>query len=129
MRVVSVAPTLLSLGLAVSLGALAAGAAHAASAETAAIKRGAHRGQPSQTAPDRTGSIARAPNTFGPPAPLVAEDETSLVLYYLPDAPRSRVRACGERWRAKRLAGETGDENWRDFAAKCLVAVEGSVAP
>ena len=99
---------------------------------TAVPRKPARRSQPPhavQAAPDRTGSIARPADSFGPPAPLSPADDGSLAFYYLPDAPRSRMRACGETWRAKRLAGETGDEDWRDFATKCLVAAEAPPSP
>ena len=109
--------------------ALAAGLGHAALAQGAATRKAGQRGLPAQTAPDRTGSVARTQDQFGPPAPLVAEDDAALAFYYLPNAPRTKVRACGETWRAKKMAGEAGDESWRDFAAKCLVAAEAPTSP
>ena len=108
-------------------GPLAAEAAHGeASAKTP------HHSQPARTgqaAPDRTGSLARAslprtpsqPPGAAIPAPAEADDAL-LVPTTLPAAPRSRMVACGETWQAMKMNGTTGDDSWREFAMKCLVA-------
>lgn len=95
-----------------------------------------HRSQPAHTgqaAPDRTGSIAKAaparpsPGPGAPAAvPMQPAEEGPLVPVLLPNVPRSRMIACGETWRAMKMNGTTGDDSWRDFAMKCLVAREAA---
>lgn len=98
--------------------AAAVGAALLASiglAEAREPARHGHRAQPvppSQTAPDVTGTTAKI-------APM-PDDETLPPLFNLPVASRARMRVCGERWQAKKMAGQAGDEIWRDFATECL---------
>ncbi len=95
-------------------------------AETAG-KKVTHRSQPAhaaQSAPDRTGSLAK-PQTGTAENPSVAvavEHDTVPEPVYLPDVPRTRMRACGEIWREKKMTGDVGDGDWRDFAFKCLAA-------
>lgn len=93
--------------------------------------RKAHRSTPvhsARTAPDITGAIAKAP---APAAPVVSpppeDDDRIPPPFELPAASRARVRACGKTWRDMKLAGTTGDDDWRDFALKCLVG-KGSTA-
>ena len=103
-----------------------AGSTRRAMAEPTA-KKLAHRSQPAraaQSAPDRTGSIAK-PQTeaAGKASTATASDNEAVPEpVYLPDVPRTRMRACGELWRQKKLAGDTGDGDWRDFAFHCLSA-------
>ena len=83
----------------------------------------ARRGVPARTlktAPDVTATIAK-PSV---PAPRSSPLESEGVIpppFKLPSATRARVRACGEAWRDMKLAGKTLDDDWRDFALKCLV--------
>lgn len=94
--------------------------------------RKGHRSQPARTgqaAPDRTGSITpaapRPPEQSPPPVDASTDaDRGPFVPILLPNAPRSRMIACGEAWRARKLAGTTGDDSWRDFAMVCLTAKE-----
>ena len=107
----------------------------AAHAEPPAKKAGV-RTQPARTknaAPDRTGSIARSQNAPLFPAPGNATvhppKEAPLTPFYLPDVARTRMHACGETWQAKKMAGDTGSDDWRDFAVKCLAGKETASAP
>ena len=93
-----------------------------------------HRSQPArtaQTAPDRTGSIAKAILPRPPSETTVPvsaspvpdrSDEGPFVPVLLPTVPRGRMIACGEAWRSMKMQGTTGDDSWRDFALTCLVA-------
>jgi hypothetical protein len=38
----------------------------------------------------------------------------------LPPASRQRIHACGLEWEKMKLAGQTIDKSWRDFAEVCL---------
>ncbi len=38
----------------------------------------------------------------------------------LPPAPRQRIHACGLEWEKMKMAGQTIDKSWRDFAEICL---------
>lgn len=110
--------------ISIVLGATMALVAQPCSASTRA--RQARRSQPAhvkQSAPDVTGSLAKADaNPAADPAKPVGVQAAPDVLhpYYLPATSRLRMRDCGEQWRSKRMAGETGDDDWRDFAIKCL---------
>ena len=109
-----------------------------ASAREEGPAKKAHRSQPARTAqaaPDRTGSIERnapmrpaavasAPITA--PAVPSDSDDGALVPVTLPNVPRSRMVSCGETWRTMKMNGATGDDSWRDFALKCLVAKDAS---
>lgn len=93
--------------------------------DTAAPHRGQGRRSPplSQTAPDTTGTVLpRNGAASGAPAPSQADEEALPPLFNLPDATRTRMRRCGEKWRAIKMAGDAGEEIWRDFATKCLAA-------
>lgn len=81
---------------------------------------------PARSALDVTGTIAKAPIAALPP-PAATDDDKVPPPFKLPAASRARVRACGETWRDMKLAGTTGDDDWRDFALKCLVG-RGSTA-
>ncbi len=89
-------------------------------------KKPTRRAQPAraaQSAPDRTGSIART--AMGPAVPKPATPEPAdgvLTPIYLPSAPRSRMLACGEAWHVMKMNGTAGDDSWREFAFKCLAA-------
>ena len=73
---------------------------------------------PSRAAPDVTATITKS----APQEPAGSGNGGAIPPpFKLPSAPRARVRACGETWRDMKLAGTTGDDNWRDFALKCLV--------
>lgn len=90
---------------------------------SAEMPRKGRRSVPSHTAraaPDITATIAKqvAPR---PPATSVARDAEIPTPITLPIASRARYRACGETWRDMKLAGTTGDDDWREFAFKCLV--------
>ncbi|MTV32249.1 hypothetical protein GJ654_14765 [Rhodoblastus acidophilus] len=67
----------------------------------------------------------RPPETTTPAQPLerqpVDVDVQSLQPYNLPPASRAKMRACGEEWRAMKLAGQAGGLTWRTFAEQCLV--------
>lgn len=77
-----------------------------------------------RTSPDGTKPAARSSS---PPTRDAAEaDKTIPPPFTLPVASRTKVRACGEKWRDMKLAGTTLDEDWRDFALRCLVG-KGSV--
>ncbi len=79
-----------------------------------------------KTAPDVTATLAKP----GVPAPRALPPENEDVApppFKLPSATRARVRACGEAWRDMKLTGMTRDDDWRDFALKCLVG-KGSAA-
>ena len=106
---------------------------------TAVVAQPAHRAKRAQPAttshasPETTGTIATAspkPTGGKTPAAMLASipdastpDEGELPpLFNLPSASRSRMRACGERWKQMKLDGEAGDEIWRDFATTCLAA-------
>lgn len=85
-----------------------------------------------QSAPDITGSISKADSRASADAAKpVGVTATPDVLkpYYLPATSRAHMRECGERWRSKRMAGETGDDDWRDFATKCLATRMTADAP
>ena len=82
---------------------------------------------PARTAPDVTGAIAKAPVPAAPVTPSTEDDDRTPPPFELPAASRARVRACGETWRDMKLAGTTGDDDWREFALKCLVG-KGSTA-
>lgn len=76
---------------------------------------------PSRAAPDITATIPkRATPPKAAPIPAKPDDETLPPPFYLPNAPRSRMRACGEQWQAVKLSGHAGSKTWRDFATKCL---------
>ena len=84
----------------------------------------AHRSVPAtvaRSAPDTTGSIS--PN-MQPPA---AGADVLPPPFTLPKASRARMRACGHKWESMKEAGTTGDDIWRDFATKCLAAVDDPV--
>ena len=113
-----------SVGMVFAL-ALVLGAPQAVTAEALAKKTARHS-QPartSQSALDRTGTIAKPPIAPSPKSSAgPVESEAMPVPFYLPDVPRARMRACGESWRAKKMAGDVGDSDWRDFAIACLAA-------
>ncbi|MBB4196699.1 hypothetical protein CCR94_12105 [Rhodoblastus sphagnicola] len=76
-------------------------------------------------APSATTPEACAPNCPNAGAATgrqpVDVDVGSLQPYNLPPASRERMRACGEDWRARKLAGQATGLTWRSFAEKCLV--------
>jgi hypothetical protein len=87
--------------------------------------RHSHPASAAQSAPDMTGSV-RPPQSAAmggaagePPATAPAPVDV-LTPFYLPDVSRRRMHACGEAWRERKLAGEAGDDTWRDFATRCL---------
>ncbi len=91
-----------------------------AAAETVSRARRSVPARPLKTAPDVTATIAK-PSVPAPRSlPLESEDVIPPP-FKLPSATRARVRACGEAWRDMKLAGTTLDDDWRDFALKCLV--------
>jgi hypothetical protein len=65
------------------------------------------------------------PAEAAPAQPLerqpVDVDVQSLQPYNLPPASRAKMRACGEEWRAMKLAGQAAGLTWRTFAEQCLV--------
>ena len=62
------------------------------------------------------------PAAPAPPARQPVDvDVQSLQPYNLPPASRAKMRACGEEWRAMKLAGQAVGLTWRTFAEKCLV--------
>ncbi len=73
-------------------------------------------------APDTTATIA---------APKVDPDQNEAlpVPFNLPQAPRTRMRACGERWQNIKLTGQAGDQTWREYATKCLAQSESAKLP
>lgn len=80
----------------------------------------------SRTSPDVTGTIAK-PQV---PRPLAGPEADAIPQpFTLPVASRARVRSCGATWRDMKLAGTTGDDDWRDFALKCLVGKGPSPSP
>lgn len=82
------------------------------------MARHPHRSQPAhvtQSAPDVTGTISK---------PAASDEAEALVPYYLPNVPRSRMRSCGETWHSMKMSGGTGDDDWRDFAKKCLATAQ-----
>ena len=101
--------------------------------EAVGAKKPAGRTQPARTrnaAPDRTGSIAKSdaePRLQTPAA--VPADEAPLTPFYLPEVARPRMHDCGETWHAKKMAGETGSDDWRDFAIKCLAGKDAPPSP
>ena len=82
---------------------------------------------PAKTAPDITGAITKSPQPVALPPQDESDDGQVPPPFKLPAATRARVRACGAAWRDMKLAGTTGDEDWRDFALKCFVG-KGSTA-
>ena len=91
------------------------------------------RSQPArttQTAPDTTGAIAKSqapqpkPQHSGPEEASAKPENPILTPFYLPNVPRTLMRACGETWRAKKMAGNAGDDDWREFAINCLAAAK-----
>jgi hypothetical protein len=81
------------------------------------------RGQPSpnpaQPNPSPPGAAAPA---LAPDGRLPVDvDVQQLQPYNLPPASRAKMRACGEEWRAMKLAGQAAGLTWRTFAEKCLV--------
>jgi len=99
--------------------------AQAAQPNSKRASRRSHAASTAQSAPDVTGTL---PNSLSgkltssnvTAAPVSTPDPEVLRPYYLPDVPRERMRACGESWHTRKMAGETGDDDWRDFATKCL---------
>lgn len=81
----------------------------------------------SRTAPDVTATIAKPAAAAPPQAAVTKDDDVVPPPFTLPAASRAKVRSCGETWRDRKLAGTTGDDDWRDFALKCLVD-QGSAA-
>ena len=68
----------------------------------------------------------QTPSPPANPAPPVGRqpvdvDVQSLQPYNLPSASRAKMRACGEEWRAMKLAGRAVGLTWRIFAEQCLV--------
>lgn len=94
--------------------------AHVAAAETAHKARRIVPAHILKTAPDVTATIAKSSVPAPRALPFQSEDVVPPP-FKLPSATRARVRACGEAWRDKKLAGTTLDDDWRDFALKCLV--------
>lgn len=91
-----------------------------AAAETVPKARRSVPARPFRTAPDVTATIGKPSAPVPHPLPLESEDVVPPP-FKLPTATRARVRACGEAWRDMKLAGTTLDDDWRDFAMKCLV--------
>jgi hypothetical protein len=83
---------------------------------------------PSHAAPDRTATIPRPTPPVAAPPPA-ADDETLPKPFDLPAAPRSRMRACGERWQSIKMAGQAADQTWREFATGCLADTSGERRP
>lgn len=83
---------------------------------------------PSRSAPDVTATISKQPPPLQREPPAAVNGNEIPPPYKLPVASRARVRACGETWRDMKLAGTTGDDDWRDFALKCLVARPTQIA-
>lgn len=82
--------------------------------------------RPPETAPAPAPTPQPAtPQTGTPAAPAerqpVDVDVQSLQPYNLPPASRAKMRACGEEWRAMKLAGQAVGLTWRAFAEQCLV--------
>lgn len=106
---------------AVLAAAILAGLIQPASAEQA--RRSKRKSQPTtvtRTAPDITATIPQSK----PPAARTDADDAPLKPFFLPAAPRSRMRACGLKWQGVKMSGRAGDETWRDFATKCLAERE-----
>lgn len=65
-----------------------------------------------------------SPQTSPQISPQVAQDATRarrpVVLGPLPAASRQRMHACGVEWQNMKIAGQTMDRSWRDFAEGCL---------
>ena len=101
-------------------------AAHGAAQADAARKT--HRSVPASvahSAPDTTGAIPTTVQPGSPttqPSPPAVDDAPLPPPFTLPKVARARMRACGHAWEARKQAGTTGDDIWRDFATKCLVA-------
>ena len=124
-----------------SAGVIAAAAAALLSVSSGSLSAGmvdvphkTKRSTPARTihaAPDVTSTIAKpdATGTQLPPAEAAppGEDVSIPPPFTLPPATRSRVRACGAQWRDMKMAGTTGDDDWRDFAMHCFV--EDSAKP
>jgi hypothetical protein len=81
------------------------------------------------TPPARPAEFSKSPAAPNAGAPAGATggrqpvdvDVRSLQPYNLPPASRAKMRACGEEWRALKLAGQATGLTWRGFAEKCLV--------
>jgi hypothetical protein len=81
---------------------------------------------PNMSDPKTSAPNAAAPNSAAPAGAVngrqpVDVDVQSLKPYNLPPASRAKMRACGEEWRALKLAGQAIGWTWRTFAEKCLV--------
>lgn len=94
---------------------------HASLAETLHKARRTSPAHPARTAPDITATITKPSPPALPNASTSSGGDAIPPPFKLPSASRARVRACGETWRDMKLAGTTGDDDWRDFAFKCLV--------
>lgn len=111
--------------LAASAGWLCACASHAEPAHKPRHSTPAH---PARTAPDVTATITKPAPLPVPPASVPTSRGGEIPPpFKLPSASRAKLRACGETWRDMKLAGTTGDDDWREFALKCLPG-KGSTA-
>ena len=103
--------------------------AYGCHAEPAHKPRHSTPANPSRTAPDVTATIAKPAPTPAPLQHAITSNSNEIPPpFKLPSASRARVYTCGRIWRDMKLAGTTGDDDWRDFALKCL-ADKGSAAP
>jgi hypothetical protein len=41
----------------------------------------------------------------------------------------SVMKICGDKWKAAKAAGTTGDKTWKDFLAECRAEQKGAAAP
>ncbi len=48
-------------------------------------------------------------------------DISKLHFFYLPQASRTKMHQCGEKWRKMKMDGQARGKTWRTFAEKCLV--------
>lgn len=119
---------------AIPVGATLAGSEPAAAAPSESSRKAAHRTVPahaSRSAPDVTGTVSKPhpDNAAVAPPPPPPDDEVIPPPFKLPTASRDRVRACGLVWHDMKIAGKTGDDDWRDFASKCFVAKDPPTMP
>ena len=79
-----------------------------------------------QTAPSSAAQTQAAAPPQPPTAPETSTPATRDATWKagatgpLPPAPRQRIHECGLEWEKMKMAGQTIDKSWRDFAEICL---------